>query len=232
MSGLEGTLCSDTGSAFYLYMGSVHLPDKTSFSIEYSGHVFGRLFTTDCLRTRVGLTAIAPIRGLSYRESEVMNMDTKTYVVGLLESYQKRSKQIDLLHYELSHPARVSENEMIGALALAHGEGGDRPGGHASDKTLYIALNYQERTEEANQIGADEVVEQLVTLEKEQERLKYYVSLLKARHKKVIQMFYFDEMTPDEVAETLQVTVRYAHSIKSNAINELVSMYEYMDGLR
>ena len=45
-------------------------------------------------------------------------------------------------------------------------------------------------------------------------------------------MFYFDEMTPDEVAETLQVTVRYAHSIKSNAINELVSMYEYVDGLR
>ena len=122
-----------------------------------------------------------------------MTVDIKTYVVGLLESYQKRSKQIDLLHYELSHPARVSENEMIGALALAHGEGGGRPGGHASDKTLYIALNYQDRTDEANQIGADEVVEQLVALEKEQERLKYYVSLLKARHKKVIQMFYFDE---------------------------------------
>ena len=107
-----------------------------------------------------------------------MSIDTKAYVVGLLETYQKRSKQIELLHYELSHPARVSENEMIGALALAHGEGSGRPGGHASDKTLYIALNYQERTEEANQLGADEVVEQLVALEKEQERLKYYVSLL------------------------------------------------------
>lgn len=46
-----------------------------------------------------------------------MTADTKAYVVGLLESYQKRSKQIDLLHYELSHPVRVSENEMIGALA-------------------------------------------------------------------------------------------------------------------
>lgn len=170
-------------------------------------------------------------RNLS-EEDLIMSIDTKAYVVGLLETYQKRSKQIELLHYELSHPARVSENEMIGALALAHGEGSGRPGGHASDKTLYIALNYQERTEEANQLGADEVVEQLVALEKEQERLKYYVSLLKARHKKVIQMFYFDEMTPDKVAEALQVTVRYAHSIKSNAINELVSMYEYVDSLR
>lgn len=79
-----------------------------------------------------------------------MNVNTKTYVVGLLESYQKRSKQIDLLHYELSHPARVSTNEMIGALALAHGDGTGRSGGHASDKTLYIALNYQNRVDGLN----------------------------------------------------------------------------------
>ncbi len=163
-----------------------------------------------------------------------MTVDTKTYVVGLLESYQKRSKQIDLLHYELSHPARVSENEMIGALALAHGDGGSGgcPGGHASDKTLYIALNYQERTEEANQLGADEVVEQLVELEREQERLKYYVSLLKRRQKKVIELFYFEGMTQDEVANSLEVTVRYVHSIKAKAIDELVSMYEYVEALR
>ena len=162
-----------------------------------------------------------------------MNVETKTYVIDLLESYQKRSKQIELLHYELSHPARVSENEIIGALALAHGDGeGGHPGGHASDKTLYIALNYQARANRVNSDTAEEVVGQLVTLEREQERLEYYVSLLNERHKKVIQMFYFDEMAPDEVAETLQVTVRYAHAIKSKAIGELVSMYEYVDGLR
>ena len=33
-----------------------------------------------------------------------MNVETRMYVVDLLESYQKRSKQIELLHYELSHP--------------------------------------------------------------------------------------------------------------------------------
>ena len=168
------------------------------------------------------------------REGAVrMTADSKAYVVGLLESYQKRSKQIDLLHYELSHPARVSENEMIWALALAHGDGeGGRPRNYASDKTLYIALNYQVRADHINNNAAQEVVEQLVALEREQERLEYYVSLLNERHKKVIQMFYFDEMAPDEVAEILQVTVRYAHAIKSKAIGELVSMYEYVDGLR
>jgi len=161
-----------------------------------------------------------------------MNSDMRNCVISLLETSQERKRKIALLHYELEHTVHTSEDKMISAMALGHGDSAGCTEGHVSDKTLYIALNYQERTEEANQIGADEVVEQLVTLEKEQERLKYYVSLLKARHKKVIQMFYFDEMTPDEVAETLQVTVRYAHSIKSNAINELVSMYEYVDGLR
>lgn len=162
-----------------------------------------------------------------------MNIETKTYVVGLLESYQKREKQIELLHYELAHPVRVTANEMIGALALTHGDGSGsgHPGGHASDKTLYIALNYQERAERINTDITGEVVGQLVTLEKEQERLKYYVSLLDDRQEKVIKLFYFEGMTQDEVAERMAISVRYIRSIKAKAINELVSMYEYVNGL-
>lgn len=162
-----------------------------------------------------------------------MNIETKTYVVGLLESYQKREKQIELLHYELSHPAHVSANEIIGALALSHsdGSGSGHQGGHASDKTLYIALNYQEKAEHLTTDATDEVAGQLVTLEKEQQRLKYYVSLLNERRKKVIQLFYFERMTQDEVADALGVTVRYVHSIKAKAIDELVSMYDYVSSL-
>ena len=78
---------------------------------------------------------------------------------------------------------------------------------------------------------AEEVVGQLVTLEREQERLNYYVSLLDERQKKVIKLFYFEGMTQDEVADALEVTVRHIRSIKAKAINELVSMYEYVDGL-
>ena len=143
-------------------------------------------------------------------------------------AYWSRIKSVQS---KLSHPARVSENEMIGALALAHSDGGGHPSSHASDKTLYIALNYQDRTEEANQIGADEVVEQLVDLEREQERLKYYVSLLEERQEKVIKLFYFEGMNQDEVAERMAVSVRHIRSIKAKAINELISMYEYVDGL-
>ena len=159
-------------------------------------------------------------------------MDSKTHVVGLLESYQTRSKQIDLLHYELSHPARVSGNEMIGALSLTHGEGGNGHSCHASDKTLYIALNYQDRADRINGDSVDEIAGQLVVLEREQERLKYYVSLLSDRQKRVIQLFYFEGLTQDEVADALEVTVRYIHSVKAKAITELVSMYEYIGRLQ
>ena len=68
-------------------------------------------------------------------------------------------------------------------------------------------------------------------LEREQERLGYDVSLLDKRQGKVIKLFYFEGMTQDEVAEQMAVSVRHVRSIKANAINELVSMYEYVNGL-
>ena len=125
------------------------------------------------------------------------NAETKTYVVSLLESYQKRSKQIELLHYELSHPSDISENEMIGALALAHGEGSGT-GGHISNKPLYIAMNYQQRTENANQGTRAGIVSQLAELESQQERLNYYVSLLKARHAELLRLLYFEGYSQEE----------------------------------
>lgn len=77
---------------------------------------------------------------------------------------------------------------------MTHGEGGAKPGNHISNKTLYIALNYQSRADDINRGVVDEVAEQLVKLETEQERLEYYVSLLKEKQEKVIRLFYFDGM--------------------------------------
>ena len=36
-----------------------------------------------------------------------MAVETKAYVIGLLESYNNRMNQIALLHYELEHPTNV-----------------------------------------------------------------------------------------------------------------------------
>ena len=156
------------------------------------------------------------------------NVETKTYVVELLESYQKRSKQIELLHYELSHPTDISENEMIGALALAHGNGGGS-GGYISDKTLYIAMNYQQRTKNANQGTRAEIVSQLIELEDQQERLKYYVSLLKARHAELLKFLYFEGYSQEECANKLAIATRTVRRIKDDAIDELAEMYSFTE---
>ncbi len=159
-----------------------------------------------------------------------MSIETKTYVAGLLESYQKRAKQIELLHYELSHPICVSENEMIGALALAHGDSGGRPDGHISDKTLYIAMNYQKRTENENQRTRVEIVSQLAELENQQERLKYYVSLLKTRHAELLRLLYFEGCSQEDCAQKLKVAARTVRRIKDDAIDELTELYSFTKG--
>lgn len=154
-----------------------------------------------------------------------MDVEMKAYVVDLLESYQKREKQIELLHYELAHPASISEGEMIGAMSLAHGEGGGCVGGHISDKTFYIALNYQERTERANRGATSEIACQLVALESQQERLKYYVSLLNARQAEMLELLYFEGYTQEESAQKLGITARTVRRIKDDAILKLTELY-------
>lgn len=163
-----------------------------------------------------------------------MNIETRAYVVGLLESFQKREKQIELLHYELAHPAHVTANEMIGALAFAHGDGSSRgsPGGHTSDKTLYIALNYQDRADQANNGASKEVIERLVILEQEQERLKYYISLLPQRQANVIKLSYFERYTQEAVAAKMEIAKRTVQMLKAQAIEALVAMYDYTILLR
>ena len=101
-----------------------------------------------------------------------MNNKMRTHVINLLETCPERQRQIALLRYELEHPARLSETEMIGAMALGHGEGGGHVKGHISNKTLYIALNYQNQADQINADIKEEIVTQLVELEREQKRLE------------------------------------------------------------
>lgn len=188
--------------------------------------VCGGLLGVGYIAVRVGMMAAVHARDC-LKGYEIMSMDTKTYVIELLESYQKRSKQIELLHYELSHPARVSANEMIGAMSLAHGDSTGHSGGHISDKTLYIALNYQSKAETANSDATAEVVEHLIELETEQNKLLHYISLLDPREARVIRLFYFEKLSWENIAKKINVAPRTAHRIKNEAIDALAEMYSF-----
>ena len=158
-----------------------------------------------------------------------MNDDMRFYVLNLLDTCQERERKIALLHYELEHPAHASETEMISAMALGHGvgSGGGHVEGHISDKTLYIALNYQSKIDKLNTDTKEEIVVQLVELEQEQKRLEYYASLLEKRKNMVISLAYFEGLPWDEVAKAVGVAVRTVHKIKNQALDQLVGMYRF-----
>ena len=64
-------------------------------------------------------------------------------------------------------------------------------------------------------------------LEREQERLKYYVSLLEERQEKVIKLFYFEGYSQEECAKKLEIATRTVRRIKDDAIGELTEMYSF-----
>ena len=72
------------------------------------------------------------------------------YVLKLLESYNERERKIAVLRYNLEHPTTVSRAEQIEAMNFRHDDSLGHSAGHISNKTLYIALNYEEQAERMN----------------------------------------------------------------------------------
>ena len=156
-----------------------------------------------------------------------MNGEIRNYVLQLLESYPERTRKIALLRYELEHPAQITSDEIISAMNYGHQSGIGRPAGHISNKTLYIALNYEDQAERLNEEAFEEISAQLTLLEREQAKLEYYLSLLNRRQELVIRRTCFERVPQEKVAEEFGVSVRRIQDIKAQAIEELTKMYDF-----
>ena len=155
----------------------------------------------------------------------------KETVSSLLSSYHKRAQKISLLRYELSHPSHITGEEMIKAMSYAHPEDTRHIKGHTTNKTPYIALNYQEQAEQMNKETIGQISGQLMQLERKQARLEYYVSLLEPRQEQVLRRTCFERVPQEKVAEELGVSVRRGQDIKAQAIDELAEMYGFTEKL-
>lgn len=160
-----------------------------------------------------------------------MSTDMRKHVLDLLETYQERERKIALLRYELEHPAHVSSEEMIGTMSLRRSDGIGPSGGHISDKTLYIALNYQDRTDKINSDAKESIVVELVELERTQKQLEYYLSLLDAREAKVLRLTYLDRLSQEKIAKSMDTSVRTVQTLKSKALKSLTKMYQLIETL-
>lgn len=151
----------------------------------------------------------------------------KNMVLDLLNNYQENQRRIALLRYEMEHPAHVTAEEMIDALSFGHTNALGVSSGHISNKTLYIALNYQEKTERANAGILDEIAVRLNELERQQERLNRYISLMDNEEAEIIRLTYFERLASEEIAEKLHIHPRTVYKRRVKAIDNLCEMYAF-----
>lgn len=161
-----------------------------------------------------------------------MNAEMKNFVIKLLETYHDRERMIAVLRYDLEHPARVNGSEQIEAMNYGRGDGIGNAKGHISNKTLYIALNYEEQAGRLNAEAAGEVADELFELEQQQRKLLYYVSLLEKRQANVVHLIYMERLSTKTVAERYALTSRTIDRIKREAIEKLAEMYAYSDRIK
>ncbi len=153
--------------------------------------------------------------------------DIKAIVMTLLTQYRETQRYIEVLRYEMLHPSTVSAEEIIDSLAFGHGCHSSPTAGQVSNKTLYIALNYQDKLRKANDATRNEIAIQLAKLEKQQERLRYYIGLMDEREAELIRMTYIDGLDNEQIAERLGVSVRTVRTRRSKAIDLLCELFAY-----
>ena len=167
-------------------------------------------------------------------ETIITNDSTKKYVVSLLENYQSDSSTMEALRFEISNPRRVTSDQVIEAMNFGHGDGdgGSIAKGHISNKTLYIATNYNERIETLNREASDEVVDLLNAMNEERKRLLHYISLLKEKDRKIIQETYIEAKTREELSEIYGVSQKSVSTMRKQAVENLCVLYDFTSKYR
>ena len=155
---------------------------------------------------------------------------TRESIVRLLENYPTMQRQIALLRYEMEHPAHISPSELIGAMSFAKGDGLGTSSGHISDKTLYIAMNYQQKAELLNCEAINDVSKRLMELEQTVDRLHYYLSLLDEKKQTVMHLYYIEHKPWETICQEMSISSKTLRKIREAAIDELTDMYAFTTG--
>ena len=160
--------------------------------------------------------------------------DEKSKVMELLKSWPSKKRQIEQLRYEIEHPALLGEKELIESLALgvnSPGEGVSNSG-HISNKTMAIALQYQDIMQRINNETISGIIAELRSLEAEVSRLEYYVSLLDERKATAIRLLYFEQKSWNVTESELHVSKGTLSACRNDALSDLTKMYSYLSGVR
>ena len=126
----------------------------------------------------------------------------------------------------------MSSQEVISGLALAHPiSEGPGAAGHISNKTMQIALNFQEETDRLNYATVMEIDQELAILRSRIEKLEFYVAQLDKRQAEVIRKYYFEEKTWPELQKEMHASSRTLVKRRDDGLTALMAMGQYMEGV-
>ena len=158
---------------------------------------------------------------------------SKEKVIELLKSYPAMKRRIEFLRFELGNIPVIGTRELIESLALGVNPDGQgfHYGGHPSDKTLAIALQYENIQMNMERDTKSEIRQELRLLEYDVTRLEFYVSLLDEREANAVRELYFNssQKTWAEAKDKLSISARTLLRYRRSAIDKLVEMYSVSD---
>ena len=158
-------------------------------------------------------------------------MISKQEMTALLKSYPQKKLQIEQLRYELDHPPRVSDHDMIDSLSTGSPAMGGGKNGRISDKTMMIATQYQDAAQKLNAETAAQINAELQALVEETERLEHYISLLSERQALIIQRYYFEGRSWSDVGLELHLSRGTLNGERGRALDTLASMYRFIESV-
>ena len=158
-----------------------------------------------------------------------MNQKTTSFVISQLESYPQLCTRIEILKFEIQNEVGITPEEMIEVLSFHRKVNGE------SDVSYHtipdIAMNYRMLAEKLNAERIEEISLQYLDAMKQCARIQRYVSLLKEKQRKVIELHYFDGLAWSEVAEKMGIAARTVLKIRQRAVEKLEELYLYTDKL-
>lgn len=153
----------------------------------------------------------------------------RAQVIKDLKSYPELKKKVVLLRYEQEHPARISDGEVLGSMALSHPvSDGIRSSGYISDKTMLIATQFRDKADRLNQETIMEIEKELHDVERQLAKLEFYVSQLDHKQAEVIRKYYFERKTWGELQSEMHLAPRTLIKRRDEGVDALVSIYAYL----
>lgn len=153
-------------------------------------------------------------------------------VIKQLKAYPLLQKRTNLLRYEQSHTAQVSQVEVIGALALARTlRDRSTQTRHLSYQTMRITATFREEQERMNYISIMDIGEELGTLEAHIAKLEFYISQQKTDQSEVVCKYYFEWKACPELQQELMVSRSTLIKRRDSGIDALVAMGTYWETL-